>query len=284
MSRLLLILFTVTGFVSFSTAQNTRVNYIKHLLAVKEYRNAGYVTLKTLVHATAPGNTDTLNHLAGLAFYGKGAYDSASIFFDKVRGEVPLKEIASVYRGLCLAESGKLQSGKAVLQTPVYSTDSLRQLGLLELAGIALLSDNRPGFDSLEKVMRTDTLFANEKNSLITQSVLLRKHKKRSVLLGGVLSAVVPGLGKVYAGNKGQGLSAFLTCATFGAIAAENIARSGFKSPQSVIFSSLFGFFYLGNIYGSMLSVKLEKQHFEKVHYNEVRITMHMPLARLLGK
>ena len=80
--------------------------------------------------------------------------------------------------------------------------------------------------------------------------------KKKSPALAAGLSAVVPGLGKVYAGRPRHGLAAFLPCAVLGFEAAEAYKNGGWKDPRFLICSSLFSVFYIGNIYGSALTVK----------------------------
>ena len=44
-----------------------------------------------------------------------------------------------------------------------------------------------------------------------------------------------------------------------GAVAGENYLKLGIKHPQTLFFSGLFGLFYVGNIWGSAVSVQLIK-------------------------
>jgi len=71
--------------------------------------------------------------------------------------------------------------------------------------------------------------------------------------LAAVSSAVVPGLGKVYTGAWKDGVYAFMVVSAFTWFTYQTTAHKGF-SPYTVLYGSLAGTFYLGNIYGSWKS------------------------------
>lgn len=92
------------------------------------------------------------------------------------------------------------------------------------------------------------------------------------------LSAIVPGLGKIYAGRLGEGVSAFLITTTMGLVAVENYIKDGWKDPKTIIFGSLFSVFYIGNIWGSTLSVKLINDEFNKEVNEQILFNLRVPL------
>lgn len=81
------------------------------------------------------------------------------------------------------------------------------------------------------------------------QRYLTYKHRKPAV--AGILSTAVPGLGKIYSGQKQQFWPVFITNLVLAAAAAES-ARSGFTSPRFIITTSVFSVFYGGNIWGAI--------------------------------
>jgi hypothetical protein len=103
------------------------------------------------------------------------------------------------------------------------------------------------------------------------------------MFVAGCLSAVVPGLGKVYAGNNGQALATFLTCGLFGAIATENIIKQGIKNPQSIFFTGMFGLFYIGNIWGSALSVQLVKTEKQFENKHNILVGLKLPISKFFN-
>ena len=114
--------------------------------------------------------------------------------------------------------------------------------------------------------------------------------KKKSPALAGLMSAVIPGTGKIYAGYKGQGLAAMITVGILGVSAAESYFRpfdrsgkKGYKSPEFIAFGSLFTIFYVGNLWGSVLSVKLAREHELREINDEILFDMHIPLRRIFN-
>ena len=89
---------------------------------------------------------------------------------------------------------------------------------------------------------------------------------EKSPLLAGVLSAVLPGAGRLYTGNYGDAFSSLLLTGIFGYLAYENFSDGYIRS--GVIFSAITAFFYGGNVYGSVVSAKIfnqtEREHREK--------------------
>ena len=81
--------------------------------------------------------------------------------------------------------------------------------------------------------------------------------KPRSPFLAGAMSAVIPGSGKIYAGDLSSGLSTFLIVGALGAMTAEAWSKLGISDWRTITAASLFGIFYIGNIYGSALSVSV---------------------------
>lgn len=90
--------------------------------------------------------------------------------------------------------------------------------------------------------------------------------------IGALLSGVIPGLGRVYAGRTGDGISSFLL--TVGSAVSGYVYYKREAMIPSIIFGSLATFFYLGDIYGSTLSVKIynDKRKEEFIHNIETRL------------
>ena len=93
-----------------------------------------------------------------------------------------------------------------------------------------------------------------------------------------MLSAVIPGAGKVYIKKYGGALSSLLTCGILGLLTYENYNKAGPTSFKTVFFGSLFSVFYIGNIYGSVYAVKDYRNDFkEKIEYR-ILFNIHIPL------
>jgi len=92
----------------------------------------------------------------------------------------------------------------------------------------------------------------------------------KSRFLAGLLSTLVPGSGKIYAGRVWDGLYSLLLIAGTSRLAYEGFHDHGRSSFKGWLFGSLATFFYAGNIYGSMVAVKFHNERIKKRIANEV--------------
>jgi TM2 domain-containing membrane protein YozV len=137
-------------------------------------------------------------------------------------------------------------------------------------------------FDSLSNYHNfQNPLIKEELENLKKYSSIEKKIKRKSPFIAGTLSAIIPGLGKVYAGNNGQALASFLTCGLIGAVAAENYVKMGIKHPQTIFFTGLFGLFYVGNIWGSAVSVQVVKIEKQLENKHNILVSIKIPVSKL---
>ena len=77
----------------------------------------------------------------------------------------------------------------------------------------------------------------------------------KSPVLSVIFSTIIPGSGKIYTEEYGDGIVAFLTTGLLTFLAYDNF-RANHKT-RAWIFTSLTGLFYAGNIYGSIASAQI---------------------------
>ena len=77
----------------------------------------------------------------------------------------------------------------------------------------------------------------------------------KSPALAGILSAAIPGSGKMYVGEWGDGITALLTTGLLAFLAYDNFRAN--HDTRAWIFTGLGVFFYAGNIYGSIASAQI---------------------------
>lgn len=106
----------------------------------------------------------------------------------------------------------------------------------------------------------------------------LPDYKDKSPLLAGTLSALIPGAGKIYAGDLRSGISTFLIVGALGAMAAESWSELGGKDWRTITLTSLFGLFYSANIYGSVISVSVIRQTYEDAQKATLLFDLRIPL------
>jgi tetratricopeptide (TPR) repeat protein len=94
--------------------------------------------------------------------------------------------------------------------------------------------------------------------------------KNKNPLCAGILSALVPGLGKMYAGKPGDGLFSLITIGIFGGMAGYSFYEEGIASGKGWIYASIGFFFYCGNIYGSAIAAAHYNREQEDIILREV--------------
>jgi tetratricopeptide (TPR) repeat protein len=80
---------------------------------------------------------------------------------------------------------------------------------------------------------------------------------EKKPFLAGVLSAIVPGAGKIYCGQIGDGLYSLVVNALTGYLAWAGFHEDGTNSLQGWTFGTIAGIFYVGNIYGSTIAAQI---------------------------
>lgn len=88
----------------------------------------------------------------------------------------------------------------------------------------------------------------------------------KSEVLAGILSAIIPGSGKIYTENYGDGITALLLTGLFTYLAYDNFQNA--HKFRAYLFTGLATGFYLGNIYGSVASAQIFNA---KVDFNFIK-------------
>lgn len=83
----------------------------------------------------------------------------------------------------------------------------------------------------------------------------------RSPFLAGTLSTIVPGAGRLYTGRLGDALTSLFTVGLTGWQAYDGFRRDGISSAKGWTLGTLCGIFYVGNIYGSVISARVYNHH-----------------------
>ncbi len=78
----------------------------------------------------------------------------------------------------------------------------------------------------------------------------------RSPALGGIMSTIIPGSGKIYAGRLMDGFQAFSVVAAPAYNAYYHFSKNGPGSVQAWIWTAVASWFYLSDIYGSVKAVR----------------------------
>jgi hypothetical protein len=249
--------------------------FIEYLLEKKYYND--------VLHWTQ--HRQTFPYYRGLAFYNQLKLDSALHYFEQVPIHHPNYIKSKFLEGIGHTFQKRYQKADQVLSQLSTSDSLLTALRNFQLAGVALLERDTLKFVSYRQQFNGKYFaFSQEEEKLGENYRLIQQHKHKSPLLAGLMSAIVPGSGKIYAGKTGQGLITFIQNLALGLQTYEAYRRDGWKSPRFLLYSGLFTFFYVGNIWGSTLTVQIRKQEFKDKVNEQILFNMQIPIRTVFNQ
>lgn len=133
-----------------------------------------------------------------------------------------------------------------------FKFDSISSNYFDKLAGISYL------YSSVQNIPKEIILapFNGDEQDDVSAFYNLKKYPPyKSSFVAGIMSAVIPGSGKMYVGEWGDGITALLITGLFTFLAIDNFKAH--HNSRAWIFSGLGAFFYAGNIYGSAASAQI---------------------------
>jgi len=123
---------------------------------------------------------------------------------------------------------------------------------VLKLTSISKLYDDNL---SLTKEEFIESFNKDEINKVSLLYELKTNPPYKSPALAGTLSAIIPGSGKMYVGEWGDGITSLLVTSLFAFLAYDNFRAN--HTTRAWVFTGLGAFFYAGNIYGSVASAQI---------------------------
>lgn len=270
--------------VSFSqNSANNDLRFIDHLVNIGEYNEALYL-LDSTDYLSIELN-DSTNYLRGWSLYSLKRLDASSKSLMKVTPASGFYHKSHFFAAYNYSHTGNYKNALQGLSDLSVNTEKLISLKNYEIAGIYLLQGDREMFEeSLSKTDKSIYEISDSYYNLKNISVDLKNHKKKSGVIAGVLSGIIPGSGKFYAGKRGEAISAFFATTGLGVVTWENYRRSGLKSFKTIAFGSAFAFSYAANIYGSVLTVNILESEYNENVKNTILFNLHIPLRNTFDK
>ncbi len=233
-----------------------------------------------------PDTHDSLQFNAGWAAYNREELSYASERFKQISPESPDFLQSAFYRSYLLAHLSVNENHPGFLETATEELQQLepdqqlhQELQNFELAGMALLDRNYDQFETLSDGFTGQYYaFAEQEESLLDHHQDLANAGGKSPFAAGLMSAVIPGSGKLYAGRRGDGISTFLQVAIFGSVFAESAINAGWDHPRTWISGGAFGLFYSANIWGSVVAVRITKEEIHEQVDQRILLDLHIPL------
>lgn len=274
---LLLFSFSYTSEAQFADYSQS---FVEHLISRKLYNEAILILQSKKQKSNDPLMYDTANYWIGKTYYYIQQLDSSIYYMDCVSVASPgFREEALLFSSFSESYSGRYQQSLDKVSKISSSKPEVNKLVQFEQAANYLLLNQFDKYDSV--LASADAGWRITQQQWINMGVYkkdLMNARDKSPWVGGVLSAIVPGAGKIYAGRKGNGIYTFLISGLMAAQSIEAYRKDGPRSARFIIYSSLFTSFYIGNIWGSALAVKVVKTEKSDAIRQQILFDMHIPL------
>jgi tetratricopeptide (TPR) repeat protein len=283
MRNWLLLLLPVISFAANGQFRRTPPSFIRHLLNEKFYDEAILVLNEKLQYASSQPELDSLNFMLGKTYYIQKKLSESIRHLDLVSEKnATLGSEARFFSAFNEAYLRNFDMALKKFRKLQPIGEDQKQLRIFELAGVSLLQIDLSRFDSLRKEF-SSTWYPGieQKNNFAAYKGFLRQMDNKKPVVAGLLSAVIPGAGKYYAGRKGNGIFTFLISALLGLQTYEAYKKVGPSSVRFIIYGSLFSVFYVANIWGSVLAVKIVRNETKDAIQNQILLDMHIPLRAL---
>lgn len=220
--------------------------------------------------------SDTLTFLRGWAHYNLKQLPQAREYFQGIPKGSSFYDQSLFYSTAVSAHLGDFTSPVASLTGYDGPHTELRDL---QLSGLALLRDDPAAFKQASQGFGFSDFALQEAEHTLCEIYNSRYVKRaKSPALAAIASAIIPGSGKIYAGKLGEGISAFLLTGVFGAITAEHWVKDGPANWKTIVPGLLGAFLYIGNIYGSYMSVSIYNSNLKDAQDTAVLYNIHIPL------
>ena len=231
----------------------------------------------------SPASLDSLHYLRGWTHYSLSDFKRATEEFQRVGVGCEFYPKSAFYGTISHLTLGNREEAKNSLNnfaaTPQAS--AYKELLAFERAGIALLEGDTKAYNTLQQEF-TYTNFALAEQQRIFDEIAAQQPRNLSPWVAGVASAIVPGLGKIYAGNLGEGVASFLMVGIFAGLTAESWVKAGTPNNwRTITYGTIGSLLYIGNIFGSVASVKIYYEEFETSRSGAVMYGLHIPLRSI---
>jgi TM2 domain-containing membrane protein YozV len=280
----LFITFLSLSLISFPQSQKVcDLKFINHLVNTASYDEALF--LLNSQECISYQNNDSINYLRGWCLYSLKNLKSSSENLLKVTVASSFYLKSRFFAAYNYAHTGLYENSRDILTNTEVNSEKMNSLKNFEIAGVYLLQGDYKMFElSLGKANTEQFEISESSDKLRKISTEMVNHKRKSPVIAGLLSGIIPGSGKFYAGKKGDAIFRLIATTGMGIVTWENYRKSGLNSFRTIAFGTAFAFSYVANIYGSVLTVNLLETEYRENVKNTILFNLHIPLRYSFDK
>lgn len=239
-----LTLLIVFSFLGSSAAQNgfhTNDNILRfadYLFCSDDYLRAHleYESYLSKIYS------DTVKYKSAISLQRINRFEESEQSFIRIFGSSLEMEAKTGYYKSVFLSGDYARFNSEFTRMNINSAELHKRLKLLNFSA-QLLSDVLPAENEIEEFSNPELagMYNRKKNM-----------PYRSPAAAGIMSALIPGAGKIYTGEIGDGITSLIAAGLFGYLSYDNFHKN--RNTRGWVFGAITGFFYAGNIYGSAQS------------------------------
>lgn len=243
-------------------SNKNRLAFGNHLFFEKDYLRAIHEFSEILNNRWS----DTLQFKIALAYSRMDQFDNANLEFQKINPNSPIYKECAFEKFRLLFKSEKYSELQNKIKKFELSKET-KSIELLRLFNSSLL------LNSSELPSKNSFIFSFEeidRNKIFEYYNFKTNPPYKSPTKAAIMSAIIPGLGKIYANEVVDGISAFLLTGLFTYLAVDKFDKQ--QHTSAWLYTALAAFFYSGNIYGSAAAVQNYNAGIKFNFENEVKL------------
>lgn len=276
--RLISIVFSIFAFLPAFSQSKSELPFIEHLINKGHYKETIFLLNRDSLKFDKL-QLDSVYYYKGWANYSLKNLEQSAQSFLKVTERSPFYPKSGFFAAYNLAYLGRYSEARETLARLTFDDELKRSLVFLELGGIDMLEGKLEEGRARLETIKPDIAILNQQVTALQQIGKASKtHRKKSALIAGVMSGIIPGSGKIYAGKTGEGIASMIATTGFGFVAWENYRKLGIDNLKTLFFGGIFAASYVSNIYGSVISVKVTEQNYTDAIHNQILFQLHIPL------
>ena len=280
MKYIWLVVFIIMFRLGF--AQNKgELPFIEHLINKGYFSEVIHLIDNDSIHYSH-SKQDSLNYYKGWSHYSLKNLEQSTTSLLNVGKESPFYLKSRFFAGYNQIFLENYDDARKIIGAVNVQNEPIHTLVSFELSGIDMLQGNWSKAEEQLQNVNPNIATINQQVAALCQIIKEQEtHRAKSPLLAGVMSCIIPGSGKIYAGHTGEGIASMIATTGFGLITWENYRKLGIGHVKTMLFGSIFAASYASNIYGSVISVKIIENDYKDAQHNQILFQLHIPLRNI---
>jgi tetratricopeptide (TPR) repeat protein len=216
-----------------------------------------------------PQDASSTLYKIGLSYRQAGDTERAISFFRKIATEHPESQFrfaASYQIAYSYFLADQYENSIQYINQSLDEAGNSDERGKLQvLAGFNYLHQRR--WRDAEYILKS-VAFKDENLNHISSGLRTSAREgislpRKNPILAGLFSAVLPGMGKIYCKQYGDGLYSLILTGVTALLAWDGFRENGVRSVKGWLFGSVGVVFYAGNVYGSTVAARIYSRQLE---------------------